>query len=143
MPGGPVEYIAIAFEGNHFTGEIGAALRDVVDKQIIRVIDIVFARRDADGTLSILEMEDLEEEGAQIFNPVITDVTGLFPETDIRELAEDLPPNSSAAILLFEHLWADELRDALLRANGRLLAGGLIPREAIETAMQSEAGASA
>jgi uncharacterized membrane protein len=141
MAGGPLEYIVIGFEGNHFTGEVGAALRDVVDKQIIRVIDIVFAYRDADGALSILEFEDLEEEAAQVFNPVVSDVTSLFSDDDIRGIAEGLAPNSSAAIMLFEHLWANDLRDALVRANGRLLDGGLIPREAMEAVLQEKAGA--
>jgi uncharacterized membrane protein len=141
MAGGPLEYIVIGFEGNHFTGEIGAALRDVVDKQIIRVIDIVFARRDADGSLSILELEDLEEEAAQVFNPVVSDVTSLFSDDDIRGISEGLEPNSSAAIMLFEHLWANDLRDALVRANGHLLDGGLIPREAMEAVLQEKAGA--
>jgi uncharacterized membrane protein len=138
---GPLEYIAIEFQGNHFTGEVGAALQEVVDKGIIRVIDIVFAIRDADGTLSILELDDLDGESARAFQPAVADVTGLFPETDIREIAEFLEPNTSAAVMLFEHTWATKLRDAMLRANGRFIDGGLIPREAVEEAMRAAAGA--
>jgi hypothetical protein len=137
-----LEYIVIGFEGNKFTGEIGAALRDVVEKGIIRVIDIVFARRDADGSLQVVELEDLEEESAQVFNPVVSDITGLFSNEDIQDIAEGLQPNSSAAVMLFEHLWAENLRDAMLRANGQLLAGGLIPRDAVDSARQAAATAS-
>ena len=137
MADGPLEYVVFGFEGNRFTGDIGRALEEAVNKGIIRVIDIVFARRDADGNLTVMEFEDLEEESAQIFNPVATNVTGMLSEDDIRELSEELEPNSSAALLLFEHVWAQDLRNALLRANGRLIAGGLIPREIAEEAQKA------
>jgi uncharacterized membrane protein len=140
---GPLEYIVIGFEGNHFTGEVGAALQDVVEKGIIRVIDIVFAHRDENGTLTVLELQDLEEEEAQVFNPIVTDVTSLFSDDDVREIAEEIEPNSSAALMLFEHVWAEGLRDALVRANGRLLAGGLIPRDTADAAMRAASEAAA
>jgi uncharacterized membrane protein len=141
MPNGPVECVVIGFEGTRFTGEIVAELRDAVDRGIIRVIDIVFARRDASGTLEVVELEDLEEESKQIFNPVVSDVTGLLSEDDIQELTELMAPDSAAAMMLFEHVWAEKLRDAIGRANGRLLAGAMIPREAIEAAVESRVAA--
>jgi hypothetical protein len=131
---GPLEYLVIGFQGNHFTGEIGSALSEAVDKGIIRVIDIVFARRSPAGELTVLELDDLEEVDAQVFNPVITDVTGLLSDDDIREIGESIEPDCSAAVMLFEHVWAEKLRDALLHANGRLIAGGLIPRDVADAA---------
>jgi uncharacterized membrane protein len=139
----PLEYVVIGFAGNQFKGEIIPALREVVEKGIIRVIDIVFARRDADGSLTVLELDDLDEESARAFSPVVTDVTGMFSEDDIREISEELEPNSSAAVILFQHAWADKLRDAVLRANGRLLAGGLIPNEVAEEARNAAARSAA
>src|SRR5262249_42839720 len=114
MPDAPLEYIAIGFDGNEFKGEIIPAIRSAVDKGIIKVIDIVMAIRDGDGELSVLELDELGEATTRELVPIIADVTGLLSEDDIRMLSEDIAPNCSAAIMLFEHTWATELRDSLL-----------------------------
>jgi Family of unknown function (DUF6325) len=129
---GPLEYLAIRFPGNHFRGEIGPALREATEKGIIRVIDIAFAYRDERGELSVFELDDLDAEDAGVFDPIVQDVTGLLSDTDIREVCEVVEPDSSVALMLFEHVWAENLRDALIRADGQFVAGGLIPREAVD-----------
>ena len=134
---GPLEYLAIRFPGNHFRGEVGPALREATEQGIIRVIDIAFAYRDEKGDLSIFELDDLDDNDAGVFDPIIEDVTGLLSEQDIREVCEVVEPNSSVALMLFEHLWAEKLRDALVRADGEFIAGGLIPREAAEEATKA------
>jgi hypothetical protein len=134
---GPLEYLAIRFPGNHFRGEVGPALREATEQGIIRVIDIAFAYRDEKGDLSIFELDDLDDNDAGVFDPIVEDVTGLLSEQDIREVCEVVEPNSSIALMLFEHVWAEKLRDALVRADGEFIAGGLIPREAAEEATKA------
>jgi len=134
-----LEYVVIGFEGNPLNGEIGAALREVVDKGIIRVVDIVFARKESDGSLTVLELEDLGSGSAEVYGPIVADVTALLSDEDVRGISESLEPNTSAAVLLFEHTWAEGLRDALLRANGRLIEGGIIPRESVNKVQHATA----
>jgi len=134
---GPLEYLAIRFPGNHFRGEVGPALREATEQGIIRVIDIAFAYRDENGGLTIFELDDLDDNDAGVFDPIVEDVTGLLSEQDIREVCEVVEPNSSVALMLFEHVWAEKLRDALVRADGEFIAGGLIPREAADEATKA------
>jgi hypothetical protein len=88
----------------------------------------------------MFEIDDLGAEDAGVFDPIVADVTGLLSQDDVREVCEAVEPNSSVALMLFEHVWAENLRDALLRADGQLIAGGLIPREAAENATKAMAG---
>jgi hypothetical protein len=132
MDYGPLEFVVIEFEGNRFRGEGIAALAEAVQNGTIRIIDSIFIIRDADGKVSVKELGDLEDESLGLFKPIVEDITNLFSESDIEIAAEGLSPNSSAAMLLFEHTWAKKLRDALVRANGRLVTGGLIPRDLLE-----------
>ena len=128
---GPVEYVVISFEGNHFKGEIIPALKDVVDKGIIRIIDLVFIRKDEDDSITMIELENLEDIVGDQFDPLVEMVSGLVGDEDVALFAQALEPNSSAAVILFEHLWAIELRETVVRANGKLVANGHIPLAAI------------
>jgi hypothetical protein len=129
---GPVEYVILSFPGNQFRGEIVPALRDVVDNGIIRIIDIVFATKDSDGNVTVKELGDLDAGTAQALDPVVSDITGMLSGEDIATLSDLLEPNSSGALLLFEHVWAMKLRDAFANANGMLVDGGIIPHEIAE-----------
>lgn len=97
---GPVEYVVISFEGNHFKGEIIPALKDVVDKGIIRIIDLVFIRKDEDDSITIIELENLEDIVGDQFDPLVEMVSGLVGDEDVALFAQALEPNSSAAVIL-------------------------------------------
>lgn len=129
---GPVEYVILSFPGNRFRGEIVPALQEVVDKGFIRIIDIVFAMKDADGNVAVLEFADMDPEIAQALDPVIGDISGMLTQEDMAALADVLDTNSSGALLLFEHLWAKKLREAIANANGVLVDGGIIPHDVAE-----------
>ena len=132
---GPVEILFVAFPGNQFTGEIAPALQALVDAGTIRIIDLVFVAKDADGNAVGIEIEELDEESRGSFNALVTELEGLISEEDIADLAEGLEPNSSAGILLFEHTWAIPFRDALVNSGGELLARIPIPAEAMAEVM--------
>jgi len=129
---GPIQYIVVKFEGNNFRGEIAEALAKVHDSGIIRVIDLLFLKKDADGVISIIELDDLED--ASGFDLLVNDVMSLISESDMIELAEDLEPNSAEAVLVFEHVWAAEFAAAVRSAGGTLVDIDLVDREVVEAA---------
>jgi uncharacterized membrane protein len=129
---GPVEILVVGFPGNQFTGEIAPALEDLVQSGLIRVIDLVFVTKDADGTVVGIELSDVDEGTSSAFQPHIEEPSGLLSDEDIEDLGAELEPNSSAAILLFEHLWATRFRDAVVNSGGQLVASIRIPKEAID-----------
>jgi hypothetical protein len=132
---GPVEYMVIEFPGNQFKGEIVPALREVVDKGVIRIIDLVFVRKDEQGNVSVMELADLQKDAADAFAPLAREASTLFAEEDVQKVGEIMEKNSSVALLLFEHVWATRFRDAVLNADGRLIAGERIPRELVDAAL--------
>ncbi len=132
---GPVEYMVIEFPGNQFKGEIIPALREVVDAGIIRIIDLVFVRKDEQGSVSVMELADLQKDAADAFAPLAREASTLFAEEDVEKVSEVMEDDSSVALLLFEHVWATKFRDAVLAADGRLIAGERIPKERVDAAL--------
>src|SRR5688572_6781953 len=111
---GPVELLVVKFPGNQFKGEIAPALTELVESGTIRVIDILFANKDENGTIEMVEINDLDDDNYRVFDPVVEDITGMLSHDDIESFQAALEPNSSAALLLFENTWAIKFRDALL-----------------------------
>jgi Family of unknown function (DUF6325) len=128
---GPVELLFVEFPGNQFTGEIIPALSDLIDQGTIRVLDLVFVAKDADGNAVGIELEDLPAESKDAFTDLVEELTELISEEDVEDLAEALEPNSSAAILLFEHKWAIPFRDAIANSGGQLVVRLPITEEAL------------
>ena len=109
---GPVELLVVEFPGNQFKGEIVPALKELVEKQMIRIVDFVFVRKEADGTVPSMELNQLDDGEYATFDPIVADVTGLLSDDDIRQLGELLDDNSSAGLMLFENVWAKRFADA-------------------------------
>ncbi len=129
---GPVEILVVKFPGNQFTGEIAPALRDLVDAGTIRIIDLVFVSKDADGSIGAFEIQDLGEEEQASYNAVTDFEAPMMTTDDIERLGATLEDNSSAAIMLFENVWATTFRDAMVNAGGELVLNERIPRTVIE-----------
>ena len=134
---GPVEYLTVEFPGNQFKGEIVPALNELVSNGTIRIIDLIFIRKDADGSVTWNELSALPFEVASLFNDLTSEVHDLMTEEDFILAAERLQPDSSAGILLFEHVWATRLRDAIVNAKGRVVDNASIPAAAVEAAMEA------
>jgi hypothetical protein len=132
---GPVEVVALGFPGNQFTGEIMPALQAAVEKGTIRIVDLMFIKKDAAGVVKSLELTELADHEAALFDPLIGDITGLLSPADVDRVGAALDDNSSAAVLVFEHTWAAELQQAVLDANGVLLAREHIPHDVVEAAL--------
>ena len=129
---GPIELLVVKFPGNQFRGEIAPALKELVEGGLIRVIDILFVHKDEGGELSVLEINDLDDDDFSRFDPVVADITGMLTLDDAQQLSAALEENSSGAVMLFENTWATKFRDALVNANGELVLNERIPRAVID-----------
>ena len=134
---GPVEYLVVEFPGNKFKGEIVPALKELVKNQTIHIIDLVFIRKELDSSYDVLELSALPAEAAAAFDDLDGDIEGLFSEEDIRWAASKLQPNSSAAVLVFEHAWAERLIEAAKNAGGRLVLNDRVPADVVAAALDA------
>jgi hypothetical protein len=116
MPLGPVDVYIIGFPENNFTGEIVPAILEQVDRGIIRVLDVLFVTKDADGNVATLTIEDLGPEGAAFVDVEVAS-PGALNEEDADEVAEDIPANSSALLIAYENTWMRDLIGAFMRAG--------------------------
>ena len=130
----PVDYMIVAFPGNQFKGEIAPALADLVEKGTIRIIDLAFVAKDADGNIGAFELTDIDPEVRKGFENMGVEVNGLFNEDDLQAAGEELDPNSSAALLVWENLWAKDVAQAIRNAGGELLDFERLPHEVVQAA---------
>ena len=128
---GPVELLFVEFPGNQFTGEIIPALSELIEQGTIRVIDLVFVAKDGDGNTVGIELEELPSGAKDAFSELVDELESLISDEDVEDLAEALEPDSSAAIMLFEHTWAIPFRDAVADSGGRLVMRLPITEEAL------------
>jgi len=119
---GPLEYIVIGFDRPDFTGAIATEIEKVVEKRIIRLVDVVVAQKDGEGNVEIVEIDNVRDPKFASFAPLLEDRMGLLTPEDIITLGEGLPNDSAALILLFEHRWAEKIKDAIIEAGGFLVA---------------------
>jgi hypothetical protein len=133
---GPVEYLIVAFPGNQFRGEIAPALADLVEAGTIRIIDIAFASKDENGEIAAFELSDLDPETRQGLENLGAESSGLFNEDDLIAAAEVLDPNSSAALLVWENVWAKPVADAIRDAGGELYDYDRVPHEVVVAARE-------
>lgn len=132
MAVGPVDVVVISFPGNKFTGDIAPAIMDLVKSGTVRVIDLLFVSKDADGVTSTLELADLDPEAGPRFMSVDVAAPGALGEEDAEEISEDLEPNSSALLIAFENLWAARFVEAVQAADGVVLDQIRIPVDVVE-----------
>jgi Family of unknown function (DUF6325) len=126
---GPVEYIVVGFPGNKFTGEIAPELIALVESGTVRVLDLIFIGKDTDGSVVSFEIDELDALAG--FGGLDADVGGLISPEDVEYVAAALEPNSSAALLIWEDLWATPFADAVRNSGGVLLEGARMPHELI------------
>jgi len=129
---GPLEFVVIGCKGNQFTSEIVPELNSIQEKGLIRVVDLFFVRKDVNGTVTVLEVNDLNDEELAAFDPIKEDLMGFLTPEDIVLLTETIPADTSAVIVLLEHAWIVKLTEGLNRAGAVLLAGGMVPQASME-----------
>ena len=130
---GPVEVLEIEFQGNRFTGAILPELRSLVERGLVAIIDGVFVRKDAEGTVTFIEFDQIStDEDLANLATLLDEEKDLLSAEDVQELAAGLQPNSSAAVLVFEHTWAAPLKGAIEEAGGRLVANFRVPGPVVD-----------
>lgn len=129
---GPLEYIVLGFEGNKFDGSIAREIGKVVENGTIRLVDVVFVGRDANGDAVIIELDAKDDPRFASFAPLLGDRMGLLTPEDLETVAASLEPNTSGLVMLFEHRWAVGVKEAIQAAGGFLVSRTVIPPEVLE-----------
>jgi Family of unknown function (DUF6325) len=133
---GPIDYVLVEWPGRQPTGEAMPHLIDLVDRGVIRVIDLAFIAKDEDGSVAALEISEVGEAVSE-FAAFEGASSGLLAEEDIAEAGDTLEPGTSAALLIFENLWAAPFASAVRRSGGQLVASGRIPIQAVLAALDA------
>jgi Family of unknown function (DUF6325) len=132
---GPIDYVVLEWQGQQpNAGEVQPLLVDLVDRGIIRILDIAFVTKDQDGSVSAIDIGDLKQVAAA-FAEFEGASSGLLGFEDLQEAAAALDPGTSAAVLVWENRWAAPVAAALRRSGGQLVASGRIPVQAILAAL--------
>lgn len=132
---GPVDYLVVAFPTDRMTGEAFPKLVELVDRGVIRILDLLFLQKDEDGRVTTLSQVDVAR--MQVLDAALFDgaSSGLLGEDDAAAAAEALEPGTAAAVLVFENLWAAPFATSLRRVGGRLVAYGHVPVQALVAAL--------
>jgi hypothetical protein len=149
----PLQMVMLAFDGNRFEGRILAELKRLREEGIVRLVGLLFVRKDVDGTISSLQESDLEPPAALLIGSAMRDLIGTrrfaavtggasetslfgYTDADIRRIAAEVPTDTAVALALFEHLWALELKQTIVDAGGFVVADGLVGPAALLTLEQ-------
>ena len=133
---GPVDYAVIAFPGNQFKGEIAPALADLVAAGTIRLIDAAFVGKDETGQVFTLEITELAPDVQAGLASMNIEVQGLLSDEDMLAIGAQLELNSSAALLVWENVWASRVAQAIRDAGGILVAFDRIPHDVVQAARE-------
>jgi hypothetical protein len=152
----PLQMVMLAFDGNRFEGRILAELKRLREEGIVRLVGLLFVRKDVDGSITSLQETDFEPPTALLIGSAMRDLIGArrfasvrggaeeaslfgYTDADIRRIAADLPTDTAVALALFEHTWALELKEAIVDAGGFVAADGLVGPAAL-LALEEEFG---
>jgi hypothetical protein len=142
MTYGPIDFLALEFKGNQFKGEIIPALKELVEKKIVRVIDLVIVMVQ-NGKYQTLELQQMDSTMLAIFDPLQVEISGMIQVEDIEMISQELEDNTTAALLMVENLWPIKFGEAVVRANGRMVRHERIPFEVVNEVMEMFAQAEA
>jgi Family of unknown function (DUF6325) len=140
---GPIDFVVIAFPDGHPKGEAAPLLLDLVDRGIIRILDLMFIRKDDDGSVSGLEISNLDKEGAGELVMFAGAASGMLTDEDREEAGKVLDPGSAAAVIVYENRWAAPFARAMRKAGGQLVAFDRIPVQAVLAALDATEPATA
>ncbi len=133
---GPVDYVIVAFPGNQFAGEIVPGLSDLVEAGTIRLIDAAFVGRDEGGEVFTLEVTELAPDVRDALDVLNIEVQGLFNDDELVAIGQELELNSSAAVLVWENVWARRVAQAMRDAGGVLVAFERVPHDVVQAARE-------
>lgn len=129
---GPVDYLCIEFPDGSLNGKAFPLLVDLVDRKIIRILDILFVKKSMDGNVFAVEGRDLELADLGVFHGA---ASGILGGDDLREAGSVLTAGSAAVVIVYENLWAAPLAVQLRRNGAQVVAGGRIPVQSLLAAL--------
>ena len=135
---GPVDWIVVEFPGSKFNGEIAPALTDLVERDLVRVLDLLVLKKDHDGSVEAFELSDLDAGEVGTLHSLDEGIAELLSDADVEAVAAALEPGSSAALLVWENTWAAPFGAAVRHSGGQLVAGGRVPTQAILAALEDD-----
>jgi Family of unknown function (DUF6325) len=135
---GPVDWIVVEFAGSRFNGDIAPALKNLVDRNLIRVLDLLVLKKDDDGSLEAFELSDLDPSEVGELRSYERQLAMLLSEDDVAAVAAAIEPGSSAAVLVWENTWAAPFASAVRHSGGQLVASGRIPVQAMLAAVEAD-----
>jgi hypothetical protein len=152
----PLQMVMLAFDGNRFEGRILAELKRLREEGIVRLVGLLFVRKDADGSITSLQESDFEPPAALLIGSAMRDLIGArrfaavqggaeeaslfgYTDADIHRIAAEIPTDTAVALALFEHSWALQLKEAIVDAGGFVAADGLVGPAAL-LALEQEFG---
>ena len=136
---GPVDYLVVEFPADkaNFTGEMAAELTSLVDRELVRVLDLVILSKDLDGAVEAVELSEVDESKVGQLLALEADLALVLAEQDVEDIGVALEPGSVGAVLVYENRWAGPFGSAVRRAGGQLVANGRIPTQALLAAIEA------
>ena len=137
---GPVDYVVVEFpaEEANFSGEMAEELTSLVDRELIRVLDLVLLRKESDGSVEVAELAEVDESDVGPLAALEADLAMLLAAEDVEEIGKALEPGSIAAVLVYENSWAGPFAASIRRAGGQLIANGRVPTQALLAAIEAD-----
>jgi hypothetical protein len=136
-PVGPVDIAVIAFDEPNFDGRIAGAIADLQASGIVRLLDAIVVNKDDDGTLTYLEITDIDGDGELDLIALQGDAPGMLSEDDAAAGAEGMPPGSAILMLAWENTWAIRTAMAIRENGGTLVAHERIPAQDVQAALEA------
>lgn len=135
---GPIDYLVVEFPPGHanFNGEMATALADLVERGIIRVLDLLIIEKGADGSIEALEIDDLDAVDEIVH--LETEIAEILAADDVEHLAAAMEPGTVAGVIVWENVWAAPFGAAARKAGGQVVASGRIPIQAIIASIEAE-----
>jgi hypothetical protein len=135
MSVGPVDVVVVKFPGSEFNGEVAPALLEAVEKGDVRILDLVFIRRDSGDNVAVVELDDFDDAQLAVLSDGLSALVDLLSDEDIELIGEDLEPGSSAVAIVFEHAWASRLVAAVRASKGEVVLDQRIPAGVVAAAL--------
>ena len=135
---GPIDFIVVEFPSTQFDGSIALEIDDLVDRGLVRVLDLLIIVKDAEGNVDVLEISDVEDDTLNAFQRYESELAMLLSESDVSNIAGAIEPGSTAAVLIWENLWAAPFGSAVRHKGGQLIASGRIPVQALLAVIEED-----
>jgi hypothetical protein len=136
MAFGPIDLIVLEFKAENFSDAVIASLVDLVSHETIRILDLVIVQKNEQDEVSVQELKELDPTTRALLEPLRAEISGMITASDIQMIGGKLRQGATAAIMLFENLWAVRLRQDVRDGGGRLVMNERIPKEVVTEAIK-------